>query len=295
MALTINATTLSDLVTNNLTQIYSNISTSLERLSTGLRINSAQDDPAGLAVSEYMAAKIATLNQAESNAQDGVSLIQTAESGLAIIDEKLIRMQELAEQSATGTYTSSQRMIMQSEFTLMASEIDRIANSTDFNGIKLLDGSIDSTSTWTNASGWQEPDSGVLISVGDGGSRAEDYYYISIPDSRTTALFNNQTTAISTQAAATNALNMVETAIINKENARSWLGAMENRLEGTIDHLTGTIEALSDAESEIVDADFSQELTDYTYNLVLAQAATAMLAQANILPQMANTLLSSSL
>ncbi|MEJ2070567.1 MAG: hypothetical protein P8X58_09200 [Syntrophobacterales bacterium] len=124
---------------------YNRLSTSVSRLASGLRINSAADDAAGLAIREIMRTDIRVLNQGVRNANDALSLIQTADGALSVIDEKLTRMKELAEQAATGTYTSAQRLIMDSEYQAMASEITRIAMATDFNGVKLLDGSLSGT------------------------------------------------------------------------------------------------------------------------------------------------------
>jgi flagellin len=140
MALIINHNMPAMNAARNLGMIYDRLSVSTQRLSSGLRINSAADDAAGLAIREQMRADIAVLNQGLRNAADGISMIQTAEGALSVIDEKLTRMKELAEQASTGTYTTAQRDIMNSEYQAMAAEIDRIANATDFNGIKLLDG-----------------------------------------------------------------------------------------------------------------------------------------------------------
>lgn len=171
----------------NLSATYNALATSTQRLSSGLRINSAQDDAAGLAIRELMRADIAVLNQGVRNAGDAISMIQTAEGAMSVIDEKLTRMKELAEQAATGTYTTAQRLIMDSEYQAMADEIDRIANATDFNGVKLLDGSITSVSS-----------SGLKIHFGTGNSSAEDYYYINIGDMRAT-----QTTGLRVGGGAT--------------------------------------------------------------------------------------------
>ncbi len=293
MALSFNVDSISNLISTQLNTSLSTLTNSVYRLSTGLRINSAADDPAGLAVFEMMRAQEATYTQARNNAQDAQSLIQTAEGAMNVIDEKLIRMKELAEQASTGTYTDSQRLIMHSEFSLMASEIDRIANSTTFNGMKLLDGSLSSSSSWTNGSGWSEPNDGVLVHVGDGNARAEDYYYISVRDVRTSALFSNTNLAVSTQAAATSALNMVNTAIINKDNARAWLGALQNRLEGSIDNLEAQVNTLDHAQSDIADADYAEEISRYVSSVILLQSGVAMLAQANTIPSMALTLVNS--
>ena len=175
MALIINNNMMAMTAARNLGVSYDALAVSTARLSSGLRINTAADDAAGLAVRESMRADIAVLNQGVRNAGDAISLIQTAEGALQVIDEKLIRMKELAEQAATGTYTTVQRAIMDSEYQAMAAEIDRIANASDFNGVKLLNGSI----TETNSSG-------MKIHFGTGNESAEDYYYINIGDMRAT-------------------------------------------------------------------------------------------------------------
>lgn len=161
----------------NLGTVYSKLQTSIQRLSSGLRINSAADDAAGLAVREMMRADITVLNQGLRNASDAVSMIQTADGALSVIDEKLTRMKELAEQASTGTYTTAQREIMNSEYQAMAKEIDRIANATDFNGIKLLDGTV------SLLHGAQ----GIKVHFGTGNNAAEDYYFINMGDARATA------------------------------------------------------------------------------------------------------------
>ena len=147
MSLVINNNSTAGLIANKLTAHYGNLSQSTERLSSGLRINSAADDAAGLAIRELMRSDVAALNQGVRNANDAISMLQTVDGALAIIDEKLIRMKELAEQAATGTYDSVQRLMIDSEFQQMASEIERIAQATDFNGVKLLDGNYSSSST----------------------------------------------------------------------------------------------------------------------------------------------------
>jgi len=327
MSLVINHNLMASNTARNLSDSYGRLRTSTQRLSTGLRINSAADDAAGLAIREGMRAEIAALNQGVRNAQDGISMIQTAEGALSVIDEKLIRMKELAEQAATGTYTDEQRMIIHSEFVAMAAEIDRIAEATDFNGIKLLNGntSVSGTNgywtekrtwasqegTWTNSSGWQEnngrvTDNGAIIGglkihFGTGNNRAEDYYFVRVGDARTSSLFAEAGTpntrpashnvAISTQHAAQKALERIITAIARKENIRASLGAMQNRLENTITNLQIQSENLSSSESRISDVDIAEEMTEFTRNQILTQAAVAMLAQANSLPQMALRLL----
>jgi len=310
--------------TRNLSSTYGNLANSIQRLSTGLRINSAADDAAGLAIREGMRADIAALNQGIRNAKDGISLIQTAEGALSVIDEKLIRMKELAEQAATGTYTAEQRLIIHSEFAAMAAEIDRIASSTNFNGVKLLNGNVSvagtngmwttvnnwtaNEGTWANISGWREANGtdtngditgGIKIHFGTNNKRDEDYYFIRIADARTESLFRDAGSArgtsaniaINTQAAAQQALETLTTAILRKENIRASLGAIQNRLENTITNLTIQAENLQASESRISDVDIAKEMTEFTRNMVLTQAAVSMLAQANSIPQLALRLL----
>jgi flagellin len=161
----------------HLSNTYSRLAKSTERLSSGLRVNSAADDAAGLAIRELMRADIKVINQGIRNASDAISMIQTAEGAMNVIDEKLVRMKELAEQAATGTYTTAQREIMDSEYQAMAAEIDRIANATEFNGVKLLDGTLHTF----------HDGSGMKIHFGTGNSAAEDYYFIDMGDMRATA------------------------------------------------------------------------------------------------------------
>ena len=184
MGLSINNNLMARDVVRNLTCHYARLSSSTEALSTGLRVNSAADDAAGLAIRELMRADVRTLGQGTRNANDAVSLIQTADGALAIIDEKLIRMKELAEQAATGTYDSIQRMIIESEYQQMASEIDRIANSTTFNGVKLLDGSLSGTHDGSGLA----PTGALKVHFGTANDSAEDYYYIAIGDCTIAAL-----------------------------------------------------------------------------------------------------------
>ncbi len=176
MSLVVNHNLMAMTAARNLGTIYERLSKSVSRLSSGLRVNSAADDAAGLAIRELMRSDIAVLNQGIRNASDAISMIQTAEGAMSVIDEKLIRMKELAEQAATGTYTTAQREIMNSEYQAMAAEIDRIANATDFNGVKLLDGSLVQS----------HAGSGMKIHFGTGNDAAEDYYFINIGDMRAT-------------------------------------------------------------------------------------------------------------
>jgi flagellin len=293
MALVINHNLMAMDAARNLGNSYSRLSTSVQRLSSGLRINSAADDAAGLAIREMMRTDIRVLNQGVRNANDAISLIQTADGALSVIDEKLTRMKELAEQAATGTYTDAQRLIMDSEYQAMASEISRIALATDFNGVKLLDGSLSGTAAG-GAYGNQ-----MKIHFGTGNSSAEDYYYIKIGNSTASALgVGNSATVgkagftISTQSAAQAALEAIDSAISSKDNIRANLGGISNRLSNTISNLSIQAQNLQAAESRISDVDVATEMTEFTRNQILVQSAVAMLSQANSLPQLALQLIS---
>ena len=262
---------------------------------------------------ELMRADIASLQQGVRNANDAISLIQTADGALGVIDEKLIRLKELAEQAATGTYNSTQRLLIESEYQQMASEITRIALSTNFNGVKLLDGTLSSDTHIGTGGGKDgiESQGKMKIHFGVGNNSAEDYYYIQIGTSTASALgVGNSSTkvyydddgniiadgrTVSTQEAAQLALEAINFAIVSKDNIRAYLGAMQNRLENTISNLTIQAENLQAAESRISDVDVATEMTEFVKNQILTQTAVSMLAQANSLPQMAQELIGSRL
>ncbi|MEF2145849.1 MAG: flagellin, partial [Desulfovibrionaceae bacterium] len=187
MSLVINHNLMAMNAARNLNQAYNSLGTSTNRLSSGLRITTAADDAAGLAIRELMRADVKALQQGVRNANDAISLIQTADGALSVIDEKLIRMKELAEQASTGTYTSAQRLIIDSEYQAMASEITRIANSTDFNGIYLLNGNLSGENSAHSGAGINS--TGPLkVHFGTENDCAEDYYYISIGTATASAL-----------------------------------------------------------------------------------------------------------
>jgi flagellin len=259
----------------NLSATYRNLSESVNALSSGLRINSADDDAAGLAVRELMRAEVSGLSQGIRNANDAISMLQTFDGAAQVIDEKLIRMKELALQSATGTYSDEQRAIMNDEFTQMREEINRIANATSFNEINGL-----------NASGT------IKIHFGTGNNSAQDYYNITQQNMTSSAL-GLDSLSIASQASAQSALNAagIDSAITAKDTGRAHLGAMINRLENTISNLEIQRENIQAAESQISDVDVAWEMAELTRGQVLAQAGVAMLVQANTIPQMALTLL----
>jgi len=291
----INNNSMATNVANTLTSHYSDLKTSTERLSTGLRVNSAADDAAGLAIRELMRTDISALQQGVRNANDAISLIQTADGALGVIDEKLTRMKELAEQAATGTYDSTQRLMIESEYQAMASEITRIANSTDFNGIHLLDGNLSSD---THDGSGMTSTGKMKVHFGSANDSAEDYYYIQIGTSTASALgVGNQADStsdgmtISTQEAAQKALVAITNAVVSKDKIRAHLGALQNRLENTVSNLTTQAENLQAAESRISDVDVATEMTQFVRNQILTQSSVAMLSQANSMPKMAMQLI----
>ena len=291
----INNNSMASNVANNLTSHYSNLATSTQRLSTGLRVNSAADDAAGLAIRELMRTDIKALQQGVRNANDAISLIQTADGALGVIDEKLTRMKELAEQASTGTYDSTQRLMIESEYQAMASEITRIANATDFNGIHLLNGNLSSD---THNGSAMSSTGKLKVHFGTANDSAEDYYYIKIGTSTASALgVGNQAVGtdgltVSTQEAAQKALVAITNAVVSKDKIRAHLGALQNRLENTISNLTTQSENLQAAESRISDVDVATEMTKFVRNQILTQSSVAMLSQANSMPRMAMTLIS---
>ncbi|MHC4592508.1 MAG: flagellin N-terminal helical domain-containing protein [Planctomycetota bacterium] len=273
MALVINHNMMAEVALGNLAATYKTLAESINALSSGLRINSADDDAAGLAVRELMRAEIAALTQGVRNANDAISMLQTFDGAAQVIDEKLVRMKELALQAATGTYSDAQRTLMNSEFGQMREEITRIASATTFNGIYGL-----------NASGT------IKIHFGSGNSSAEDYYYVTQQDMTATTL-GVGTLTIASQASAQASLTTIDSAINTKDTARAHFGAMMNRLENTIANLEIQRENVQAAESQISDVDVAWEIANLTRNQVLAQAGIAMLAQANAVPLMALGLL----
>ncbi len=294
MSLVVNNNLMAANTARNLNIHYGNLSQSTQRLSSGLRINTAADDAAGLAIRELQRADIASLQQGARNANDAISLIQTADGALQTIDEQLIRMKELAEQAATGTYDSTQRLMIESEYQALASEITRIANATDFNGIKLLDGSLSGAHDGSK----MKATGALKVHFGTANDSAEDYYYIEIGDSTASALgLGNASKAgdagftVSTQSQAQAALVAVTQAIVSKDKIRAHLGSTQNRLEATISNLNIQAENLQAAESRISDVDVATEMTEFVRNQILTQSAVAMLSQANSLPKMAMQLI----
>jgi len=279
MGLRINNNVASLTAQKNLAVVTQRLQGNFKRLSSGLRIATAADDAAGLAISERLRSQIRALGQASRNANDGISLTQTAEGGLNEVSNILIRLKELAVQANTGTVSESDKNTLQSELTELVSEIDRIAQQVDFNGISLLDGS--STS--------------VSFAVGIGDVAGVDTITVSLESVRTSALTDGTTALSAIDIGSTGnvsaALSSIDAAINTVSTYRGRLGSTENRLNSAISGLATQVENLTAAESRIRDVDVAFESGDLTRNSIIQQAALSILAQANLQPQSALALL----
>jgi len=273
MALIINNNPASIAAQRNLSINTLGLNRSVERLSSGLRVTRAADDAAGLGLSESLRAQIRSINQATRNASDGISLTQIADGAAATIGSLLARLRELSSQSASGTVGNTERSYIDQEFVALRSEIDRIAQVTEFNGQALTSGSTISFS--------------IAIGFRSGSGNTLD---LALNDITTTSL-GLSSVNVSTSANATSALANVDNAISAIASARAEYGSIQNRFEATIANLQVTSENLTAAESRIRDADIALETSVFTKNQILVQAGIATLAQANTLPQQALALL----
>ena len=254
------------------------LSQSVERISSGLRINRASDDAAGLAISEGLRSDIRALRQAVRNSNDGISLVNITEGALNEQGSMLIRLRELASQAATGTTGSTERATIQLEFNSLRNEIDRITATTEFNGQKLIDGSLSSSIASTSQ---------VFIQVGiDNSVNSQINLNEQINLKAVTAsALSIDTLSVTTSTAALSALDGISNAISSVTATRGQVGAVQNRLIRSISNLSISVENLSAAESQIRDADIAEEVALLTRNQILVQASTAMVGQANLIPQ----------
>lgn len=254
---------------NNLGGNQKALAKNLEKLSSGYRINRAGDDAAGLAISEQMRSQIRGINQAVSNAEDGIGLIKTTEGALTEIHSMLQRMVTLSQQAANGTYNSTAITNIKAEVTQLQDEIDRIATNTNFNGKYMMNDGITSLQLQIG------PKKGEVL-----GMTSKDMHVDALEVSKTHLSFDLKDVTKNVDN-----IDQINKAINNVSAYRADLGAYQNRLEHTINNLTVTSENLSEAESRIRDTDMADEITDFTKNNILLQASQSMLAQANAAPQ----------
>jgi flagellin len=267
MGLRINTNVPSLVAQRNLRSTRGSLDKSLERLSSGSRINHAGDDAAGLAISESLRAQIRGISQAERNAQDGVSMVQVAEGALAEVSNLLIRMRELAVQAASDTVGPNERRFLDVEFKQALEEIDRIAHSTEYNGVRLLDGSAPT----------------FEIQIGTGNNPMIDrvrLFDAGASDCNVVSLGLNLT-AVSDKPSAQNSLGSIDQALSTVTSTRAEFGAMQNRLQSVITNIGISKENLASANSRVRDADLAEEVSELTKNQILMQAGVSVLAQAN--------------
>jgi flagellin len=243
------------------------LQSAMERLSTGKRINSAKDDAAGLAIASTMTAAIRGMGQSIRNANDGISFAQTAEGALGEVSNMLQRIRELAVQSASGTYSDTDRTNLNTEVTELKSQITNILATTEFNGTRIFNSAASGT-TYTAQAG------SVSIQIGANNGDSINLTFTSLSDLASG-------TAVDTATNANTALTNVDTTLKAVNTTRASLGAGQSRLQSVVNNLTQNVTNLSDARSRIEDADFSAETTNLAKSQILSQAATAMLAQAN--------------
>lgn len=273
---------------------------SMAKLASGKRINKAADDAAGLAISENLRADVRSLNQAKRNASDGVSLVQTAEGGLTETSNMLIRLRELAVQAASDTVGATERGFLDKEFLALKDEIDRIANSTEFNGTRLLVGEADVPEEIANQDGTfpleiqvgkdyfegvdaiDEPNQVNIIKIDLGKLNSFTEGDGSLDIGRA-----EEGTRVNDKASAQLSMAKLDDAMVKVNDYRSYLGAIQNRLGSTIKNLAVQSENLTEAKSRILDTDFASETANYTRNNILQQAGTSVLGSANSQPQVA--------
>ncbi|MCB6182239.1 flagellin FliC [Leeia sp. TBRC 13508] len=297
MALTVNSNIASMNAQRNLNKSSSALNTSLQRLSSGLRINSAKDDAAGLAVSQGMTSAIRGDQQAVKNANDGISLAQTAEGALGQVSDNLQRIREISVQAANGSISDTNRSQLQKEVDQLTQEISRIVTTTEFNGTTLLSGNssltfqVGSEGSASNqvsiASSSLNLASGLANASGIG-STASGSTGLNTFNTNLTAV---QTISVLTSAAASANIEALDADISTVTNSRATFGAVQNRFEAVIANLQNYVENLDSARSRIQDTDFAAETAALTKNQILQQAGTSILSQANKLPQQALTLL----
>jgi len=277
-------TNIKSLVAQNAMSINSrSLDKAMEQLSTGKRINSAADDAAGLAISNKMTSQIRGLNQAVRNANDGISLLQTADGATQEVTSMLQRMRELAVQASNDTYTSSDRSALNNEVTALKSEITRIADNTEWNGMKLFTAKSAGSAGGIGTSGL------VTLQVGVDGTSA-DQITVQLSDIDAASLGISGVSLTSTSG-ATSALSTLDSAIATIDTNRATFGSTMNRLTYAVDNLTNVSQNAQASRSRVLDTDYAQSTTELARAQIIQQAATAMLAQANQQPQMVLKLL----
>ncbi|HIZ28555.1 MAG TPA: flagellin FliC [Candidatus Adamsella sp.] len=277
MSIVVNTNVASLMVQRNLSKATSSLQTSMQRLSTGMKINNAGDDAAGLALSEKINGQLSASDVCKNNAQTGINMLNIADGDLDIINQNLQRIKDLAVQSANGVYSDSERLSMDQEVQLRIEEINRIASSSTFSDVNLLDGTI----------------ADMKLQIGTGSDEAQNTIDISdaFQEATATALGVTAGASISTAANARAMIDLIDTAVNNISTRRSVIGASVNRLNSTVDRLDVRKENLQSTYSTIRDTDIASESTNLTKQQILQQSAATLLQQANQTPALALTLI----
>ncbi|APE46379.1 flagellin [Delftia sp. HK171] len=276
MAMSINTNVQSLNAQRNLATSQSSLSTTMQRLSSGLRVNSAKDDAAGLAIAERMNAQVRGMNVAVRNANDGVSMAQTAEGALSKVTDALQRMRELAVQARNGTNGAKDQVSLNKEFVELGKEIDRVIKGADFNGKKIL--STDAGAINFQVGANTSANDSITVTTSNLGTNTD------IGNITSASIGSDATTALTATALAT-VISNLDTALDTVNSERAVLGATQNRFEAVVSNLQVASENTASARSRIMDADFASETANLSRSQILQQAGTAMVAQANQLPQ----------
>ncbi len=278
MSTRINHNILSLTAQRNLQTTQGSLDQAVNRLSSGLRINNAWEDPAGLAISERFRGQIVSMQEAERNANYDINLLSTAEGALSVIDEKLVRMRALSVQAANGSVTDDDRAILDTEFQALKSEVTRIASVTNYNGIELIDGAHSTSGT------------AIRFQIGTYATSGEDYYDVTI-NSMTASSLGLGSVGITSTTNALAAITAIDSAVDSKDTERTRIGSYVERLQNTVLNLQISHENAVKSESTIRDADIAAEMSNFTRSQILMQSGVAMLAQANQIPQMVGQLI----
>ena len=293
MSMRINHNILSMTAHRNLWVTQNQMDKSVQRLSSGMRINYAWDDPTGLGISERLRAQISGMAEAEKNANYNVNLLATAEGALSVIDEKLVRMRAIAVQASNGSLTSTDRMVANVEFQQLKSEITRIANTTNYAGLKLINGNFSATELQSGsclALGYNQATNsavanGLKFHIGANNVNGDDYYYVNLGSMTSSALGIDSNDVCDT-ATAQSSIDALDRAITSKDISRTFMGSMVERLQNTILNLQISQENATASESMIRDTDMAYEMMNFTRSQILMQTGISMMTQANSVPSM---------
>lgn len=291
MSMRINHNILAMTASRNLWVTSRAMDSSVQKLSSGMRINYAWDDPTGLGISERFRAQISGMIEAEKNANYNVNLLATAEGALSVIDEKLVRMRAIAIQAANGSLSSTDRQIANVEFQQLKSEVTRIANTTNYNGLNLINGDFSASELQSgsclalgyNNSTIEQGANSLKFHIGANNTIGDDYYYINL-GSMTASSLGIGSSEVCDTASAQAALDLIDEAIMSKDIQRTFIGSLVERLNNSILNLQIGQETATASESTIRDTDMAKEMMNFTRAQILMQTGVSMMSQANMLP-----------